>query len=224
MRGEHLKVEKVEKGNIRVDLPIWFGDFPTAKVKIVFLGLEPRHTHDKYNIEKVGNYVYGTPFGVEHWKSENTYYKSFSVAINDQNVFCYFSDVVKEYVVKSTDNKKSNDKFNRDWFCERANDNTRKAFLRHELKIISPDIIIALGNDSYCFLKAFLGDKYNIQKVRHPAHGGSEEAKDQLSKLETKNNLKHWLHVNGFTLGLLLLMGSRGYEPAVRFVGCLFKR
>ena len=51
-----------------------------------------------------------------------------------------------------------------------------------------------------------------------------KEAKDQLSKLETKNNLKHWLHVNGFTLGLLLLMGSRGYEPAVRFVGCLFKR
>ena len=52
---------------------------------------------------------------------------------------------------------------------------------------------------------------------------GVKEVEDQLSKLETKNNLKHSLHVYGFTFGLLFLMGSRGYEPAVRFVGCLFK-
>jgi hypothetical protein len=50
-----------------------------------------------------------------------------------------------------------------------------------------------------------------------------KEVEDQLSKLETKNNLKSWLHVYGFTFGVLFLMGSRGYEPAVRFVGCLFK-
>ena len=50
-----------------------------------------------------------------------------------------------------------------------------------------------------------------------------KEVEDQLSKLETKNNLRSSLHVYGFTFGLLFLMGSRGYEPAVRFVGCLFK-
>jgi hypothetical protein len=52
---------------------------------------------------------------------------------------------------------------------------------------------------------------------------GIKEIEDQFSKLETKNNLKYWLHVYGFTLGLLFLMGSRGYEPGVRFVSCLVK-
>jgi hypothetical protein len=52
---------------------------------------------------------------------------------------------------------------------------------------------------------------------------GVKEVEDQLSRLETKNKLKYSLHVYGFTFGLVFLMGSRGYEPAVRFVGCLFK-
>jgi hypothetical protein len=52
---------------------------------------------------------------------------------------------------------------------------------------------------------------------------GVKEVEDQLSKLETKNDWKYWLHVYGFTLGLLFLMGSRGYVPAVRLLSCLFK-
>jgi len=52
---------------------------------------------------------------------------------------------------------------------------------------------------------------------------GVKEVEDQMSKFETKNNLKYWLHVYGFTFGLLFLMGSRGYEPAVRFVSWLVK-
>ncbi len=52
---------------------------------------------------------------------------------------------------------------------------------------------------------------------------GVKEVEDQLSKLETKNDWKYWVHVCGFTFGLLFLMGSRGYVPAVRLLGCLFK-
>jgi len=52
---------------------------------------------------------------------------------------------------------------------------------------------------------------------------GVKEVEDEMSKLETKNNLKYWLHVYGFTFGLLFLMGSRGYEPTVRFVSWLVK-
>jgi len=52
---------------------------------------------------------------------------------------------------------------------------------------------------------------------------GVKEVEDQLSKLQTKNDRKYWLHVYGFTLGLLFLMGSRGYVPAVRILSCLFK-
>lgn len=65
--------------------------------------------------------------------------------------------------------------------------------------------------------KILIGDF--IADVSH----GIKEVEDQLSKLETKNNLKFWLHLYGFTFGLLFLMGSRGYEPAVRFVSCLVK-
>jgi hypothetical protein len=52
---------------------------------------------------------------------------------------------------------------------------------------------------------------------------GVKEAEDQLSKLETKNNWKYWLHIYGFTLGLLFLMGSRGYVPVVHLLSCVFK-
>jgi hypothetical protein len=52
---------------------------------------------------------------------------------------------------------------------------------------------------------------------------GVKEVEDQLRTLETKNDLKYRLHVYGFTFGLLFLMGSRGYEPAVRFVSWLVK-
>jgi hypothetical protein len=75
------------------------------------------------------------------------------------------------------------------------------------------------------------GETYVIQSDKEipivdfiaDASQGVKEVEDQLSKLETKNSLKYWLHVYGFTFGLLFLIGSRGYEPAVRFVGCLVK-
>ena len=52
---------------------------------------------------------------------------------------------------------------------------------------------------------------------------GVKEVEDQLSNLKTKNNIKYRLHVYGFTVGLLFLMGSRGYQPVARFVSCIVK-
>lgn len=62
-------------------------------------------------------------------------------------------------------------------------------------------------------IDAFIGE------VSH----GVKEAEDQLSELEAKNDLKYQLHISGFTIGLFFLIGSRGYEPIVRFLNWLLQ-
>jgi hypothetical protein len=62
-----------EAGDIRVDLPIWIGNYDLSIFKIVFMGLEPRDSNNKYNIEKVENFVFGSPFGVELWTETNNF-------------------------------------------------------------------------------------------------------------------------------------------------------
>jgi hypothetical protein len=89
---------------------------------------------------------------------------------------------------------------------ENARDDAKCSELKGQTRVVRGEEEISIGD--------YIAD----------ASEGVKEATAQLSKLETKNNLKHRLHVNGFALGLLFLMGSRGYEPAVRLVGCFFKR
>lgn len=55
------------------------------------------------------------------------------------------------------------------------------------------------------------------------ASQSAKEVEEQLGKLEIKNDRKYWLHVYGFTFGLLFLMVSRGYGPAVRLICSLLK-
>ena len=88
---------------------------------------------------------------------------------------------------------------------ERVRDDAKRRELNGEKRAIRGEEEISVGD--------FIAD----------VSQGVREVEDQLGKLETKNNLKSSLHVYGFTFGLLFLMGSRGYEPAARFVGCLFK-
>ena len=88
---------------------------------------------------------------------------------------------------------------------ERVRDDAKRRELNGETRPIRGEEKVSIGD--------FIAD----------VSQGVREVEDQLSKLEAKNNLKSSLHVYGFTFGLLFLMGSRGYEPAVRFVGCLFK-
>lgn len=52
---------------------------------------------------------------------------------------------------------------------------------------------------------------------------GVKEVEEQLGELEIKNDRKYWLHIYGFTFGLLFLMVARGYDPAVRLICSLLK-
>ena len=47
---------------------------------------------------------------------------------------------------------------------------------------------------------------------------GVQEAKDLLAELKKKLRPRHTLHVWGFAAGLLLLMCSRGLEPALEIL------
>lgn len=186
------KVELNEKistipGDIRVDLPIWFGDI-SNKSRIIFLGLEPRDTNDKYNIEKKDNFIFGTPFGIEFWNDKNKYYKSLKSVLNQNDLFVYFTDVVKHYEVKETKNE--SDKNARKNFWSKAALKENIDFLDKEFDLINPTHVIALGGDSYKFLNRHFGKKWHIIKVIHPAARADknginafEKANDTLTEI-----------------------------------------
>lgn len=169
---------KTNSGDVRVDLPVWFGDV-NATNKIVVIGMEPRDTDKEghLNIERVDKYVFATPFALE--RPKGPYHSAFRDLTNQEDVFAYFTDVVKTYAVSG--DKVQDDLHARQNFAQQAQE--EKAFLLKELDIIKPTKIVALGNESFAFLKDFLGDKYDIQKVRHPSQGGATLARQQLSDL-----------------------------------------
>ena len=79
--------------------------------------------------------------------------------------------------------------------------------------------------------RALMGEAYVIQGEEKKTIGdfiadvshGVKEVEGQLDDLEKKNDLKYWLHVYGFTFGLLFLMVSRAYGPAVSLICALLK-
>jgi len=188
------------QGDVRVDLPAWFGN-PESSIKIVIIGLEPRDTASHLNIEKVEfngeNYVFAMPFAIE--RPGGKYHKAFQDLICRNDIFVYFTDVVKEYKVISKrvcqvitdidkrisrEDKMINDKNARKNFPLKANE--CKEFLEKELNIIQPTVIIGLGNDSYNKLKEFTGDKYSIERATHPAApygNGAEKAKRDIERI-----------------------------------------
>jgi len=160
---------KANQGDIRVDLPIWFGDPSKVKLKVMILGREPRNSHDKYNLEASNEhkFVFGTPFGIEYWSEKNKYYRSFKNLIRNDEILTYFSDVVKAYEVKQT--KSESDLHAKVGFWKKAElENDNLVFLKAEVDLLQPDIIIGLGNDSYNFLKKHFASSFNVQKVIHP--------------------------------------------------------
>jgi hypothetical protein len=160
---------KANPGDIRVDLPIWFGNPSKVKLKVMILGREPRNSHDKYNIEvrNEHKFVYGTPFGIEYWTEKNKYYRSFKNLIRNDEILTYFSDVVKTYEVKQT--KSESDLQAKVGFWKKAElENANVVFLKTEVDLLKPDIIIGLGNDSHNFLKKHFASSFNVKKVIHP--------------------------------------------------------
>ena len=75
------------------------------------------------------------------------------------------------------------------------------------------------------------GEKYVIQMEQEKpisdfiadVSQGVKDVEKQLGELEIKNDWKYLLHVYGFTFGLLFLIVSRGYGPAVCLICSLLK-
>ena len=87
----------VQKGDIRIDVPVLIGDVK-SKHRVLILGLEPRHTDDVFNIMKVGNKVFATPFGIDRWYSDSkqgVYASAFERFLSSDKLFL-FSDFVKQ--------------------------------------------------------------------------------------------------------------------------------
>ena len=99
----------VNAGDIRIDMPVLIGN-KDSESRILILGLEPRHTHDFYNVIKKGKMVYATPFGIDRWYAnvkQNVYASAFKKYLAPGKLFL-FSDFVKEYLVVDPTNKINN--------------------------------------------------------------------------------------------------------------------
>jgi hypothetical protein len=172
-------------GDFRVDVPIWFGNLSNAKKRIIIFGLEPRDTDSTFNIEKIGNKIFASPFGLDRWNNsskvkrrpQNKYYRIFNDLISNKDNFVLFSDIVKDYSIISVNNEKhKNDKDARKQFRKKAQ--TQLSIIMKEIELVAPTHIITLGDDSYKFLSE--NYKCNIFRVRHPANGGERKAKKML--------------------------------------------
>jgi hypothetical protein len=159
----------VIEGDIRVDLPIWFGNDSNSSYRIMILGREPRHTDNKFNIvrDEFNNVVFATPFGVELWTERTKYYKSFKCLFERPNLFIYFTDVVKDYYV--LDSKANSDKVAKKGFWHDLSDDQNKLdFLKQEIEFLKPNVIVALGKDCARFLTIHFAKDYVVFPVVHP--------------------------------------------------------
>lgn len=181
---------QVEVGDSRIDAPVWFGDLATAKVRIVVAGMEPRHSKNEFNVMRDGERVYASPFGADKWRkdSKNIYCQAVSPLLMP-GVFVLFTDLVKDYQVKSLTDKQVNDKEARKNFAEKFLADTGKLFnvgyrqmFERECAAVVPTHLIAFGRETEQLL-ATAG--YLPLYVCHPANGGMNKAKEQLANLIT---------------------------------------
>ena len=184
----------IEKDH-RIDVPVWFGNLNNSRHRIIVFGLEPRDTNSAFNIERVNNLVFGTPFGVDRWnitttvprKPQNRYFRVFEELAKRQDTFLLFSDIVKHYKIIDKVNKdRINDQNARTNFNKNASESRYK--LQQELRLVNPTHIITLGNDSFNIAKNLLPEYTDIiVGVRHPANGGETIAKEQIKQLMIEN-------------------------------------
>lgn len=169
------------RGNIRVDLPVWFGKLD-APIRILVVGMEPRDTDKKngyLNIEHKNNYVFATPFALE--RLGRKYQNAFRSLTKEENIFSYFTDAVKTYEVRDEVDKTINDNAARKVFKAAAE--AGFPLLKKEICIIKPTKIIALGRESHLFLSS---RNIEVVRVTHPAawvRGGSNVCATQIEKI-----------------------------------------
>ena len=174
---------KAKPGDLRIDVPVWFGNFEMTEYKIVVAGREPRDTNSDFNVEHIDNKIFACPFGVDRWnkqssikgKPQNKYYRVFDNLICDNKFFMLFTDIVKEYEIVG-----NADDHARDTFDSKA-ESSKDLFIE-EIKKIKPNVIISLGNETFSKIDKWFQENFEILKVpiRHPSHGGEKEAKAQL--------------------------------------------
>jgi hypothetical protein len=180
----HSDFPKVNNGDIRIDMPILCGNIKSQR-KILFLGLEPRHRDDTFNIMKIGNRVFATPFGIDKWYSkskQSVYACAFEKYLKLDALFL-FSDFVKEYKVYDPKQKSLND--------EKARTNFKNIFsekyqtiLEKEIEIFEPTIIIGLGKKDINKKvdKQWL-KQYDINIISHPIRGNFNRMQSELSEI-----------------------------------------
>jgi hypothetical protein len=162
----------VNAGDIRIDMPILIGN-SKPETRILILGLEPRHTHDFYNVIKKGKMVYATPFGIDRWYADvkqNVYASAFKKYLDPEKLFL-FSDFVKEYLVIDPSNKINNSTQARFKF-EELFESKYQHLLEQEIKLFNPNIIIGLGKtDISKKVPSSFIKNYDIQVISHPING-----------------------------------------------------
>lgn len=177
-------VPKVHNGDIRIDMPILCGNIKSQR-KVLFLGLEPRHTDDIYNIMKIDNKVFATPFGIDKWysKSKQSVYASAFEKFLKLDALFLFSDFVKEYKVVDASKKASNDQQARSNF-KTLLDDKYKSILEEEIRIFEPSLIIGLGKGdiSSKVSKNWLSE-YNVKVISHPTNGNFNRMQSELAEI-----------------------------------------
>jgi hypothetical protein len=174
--GVSIGIKSVD-GDMRVDLPVWYGDFSSASRYLV-LGREPRDTANDFNVEKVGDMIFATPFALE--KNGSRYYRVFSPFMKDRPSLFVFTDVVKDYYVEKATDKVHNDRLAKKHFRHKANEYL--SFLKQEMGIVKPQTIFCLGVEASAFISEHFAQQYEVVGLRHPSRGGEAETRRQLDQ------------------------------------------
>lgn len=206
-------------GDIRIDVPVWFGCPDNAELRIAVIGLEPRDTNMGFNLASSAffnkneqhKYVYATPYGIDHWNSDNQLFKAFNMynyrnvfndLIESRDLFVLFTDFVKKFDIfykpgadiSPKNAKISNQKCARKTFNEKAKESV--SLVQNELSIIQADLIITLGKPSANAVSKYLQSEIPHLRFTHPAAYGNVKVNGKIVSAHTKKEFDKTI-VNG---------------------------
>jgi hypothetical protein len=161
-------LSKKETENLGIDLPIYFGD-PGSKKKIMIVAMDAKRNGQDHN-----NIVVGSVFALHQKDARNTnrndYWKFIEPITRDSFVYLtdifklyyetHYFDKEKKYQLLSNKDKDYTDKTSVAF-------KTNKKILEEEIKLINPDTIISLGNESANALKMISGITSNELDTVH---------------------------------------------------------
>lgn len=161
-----------------VDLP-W--SFISSGLTVTIFALEPRYggsKDDRFIVNRHSTHlIYGSVFGASVWGKNNLYAKAFQELIGSTRL--YLLDTVKHYFFTG-DISQSHALARKTY-----KDNARiyLPWVKQELELIKPDVVIALGRDVE---KLFKLNSIDCEYIRHPANGGLVDTQKMLRSLLTE--------------------------------------